>query len=70
MLHRRVVALVAYLAALGTAVGEQVQAGSPLGTVGDASSPRGPYLYFEIREKGRPVDPHVWVRPQPRGDLR
>ena len=57
--------LVAYLASLSTAAGEEVQAGTVLGSVGDDSSPRGPYLYFEIREKGRPVDPSDWVRPQP-----
>lgn len=55
--------LVAHLASLGTAVGEEVQAGSPLGTVGDSGSLRGPYLYFEIRERGRSVDPREWLRP-------
>jgi septal ring factor EnvC (AmiA/AmiB activator) len=29
--------------------------------VGDSGSLKGPYLYFEIRERGRPVDPKGWL---------
>jgi septal ring factor EnvC (AmiA/AmiB activator) len=53
--------LVAHLAAMRTAMGEEVEAGDVLGTVGDSGSLKGPYLYFEIREKGRPVDPKPWL---------
>ncbi len=53
--------LVAHLASMQTAMGEEVDAGSVLGTVGDSGSLKGPYLYFEIREKGRPVDPRPWL---------
>jgi len=55
--------LVAHLASMSTAMGEEVQAGTLLGTVGDTGSLKGPYLYFEIREKGRSVDPRSWLRP-------
>jgi len=55
--------LVAHLASMSTAMGEEVQAGTLLGTVGDTGSLKGPYLYFEIRERGRPVDPRAWLRP-------
>jgi len=55
--------LVAHLASMQTAMGEEVEAGSVLGTVGDSGSLKGPYLYFEIREKGRPVDPRPWLAP-------
>ena len=55
--------LVAHLASMSTAMGEEVGAGSLLGTVGDTGSLKGSYLYFEIREKGRPVDPSAWLRP-------
>ena len=55
--------LVAHLGSMSTAMGEEVAAGAALGTVGDAGSPLGTYLYFEIREKGRPVDPRAWLRP-------
>ena len=55
--------LVAHLASMSTAIGEEVQGGSLLGTVGDTGSLKGPYLYFELREKGRPVDPRAWLRP-------
>lgn len=53
--------LVAHLATMQTAMGEEVEAGAELGTVGDSGSLKGAYLYFEIREKGRPVDPRPWL---------
>lgn len=54
--------LVAHLATMQTAMGEEVDADSILGTVGDTGSLKGPYLYFEIREKGRPIDPKLWLK--------
>jgi murein DD-endopeptidase MepM/ murein hydrolase activator NlpD len=57
--------LVAHLASMSTAMGEEVAAGSLLGTVGDTGSLKGPYLYFEIRENGRPVDPQLWLAQSP-----
>jgi septal ring factor EnvC (AmiA/AmiB activator) len=53
--------LVAHLATMRTAMGETVDPGDVIGTVGDSGSLKGPYLYFEIREKGRPVDPRDWL---------
>jgi len=53
--------LVAHLASMQTAMGEEVDAGDVLGTVGDSGSLKGAYLYFEVREKGRPVDPRPWL---------
>jgi murein DD-endopeptidase MepM/ murein hydrolase activator NlpD len=55
--------LVAHLASMSTAMGEEVEVGTLLGTVGDSASLKGPYLYFELRERGRPVDPGAWLRP-------
>jgi murein hydrolase activator len=55
--------LVAHLGSMSTAMGEEVQAGTLLGAVGDTGSLKGPYLYFEVRERGRPVDPRAWLRP-------
>ncbi len=53
--------LVAHLASMSTATGEQVAQGALLGTVGDTESTKGSFLYFEIRERGRPVDPRGWI---------
>jgi septal ring factor EnvC (AmiA/AmiB activator) len=36
--------------------------------VGDTGSMRGPSLYFEVRERGRPVDPGAWLAPRS-GDI-
>jgi septal ring factor EnvC (AmiA/AmiB activator) len=55
--------LVAHLDTMTAAGGEDVEAGTLLGTAGDTGSTRGVFLYFEIREKGRPVDPRAWLSP-------
>jgi septal ring factor EnvC (AmiA/AmiB activator) len=31
--------------------------------VGDTGSLKGAYLYFEIRENGKPLDPKSWLTP-------
>lgn len=53
--------LYAHLGVLQKGVGDEVEEGAPLGTVGDTGSLKGPYLYFEIRQKGKPVDPKDWL---------
>lgn len=55
--------LVAHLASMTAAAGEDVDAGAMLGTVGDTGSLKGAYLYFEIREHGKPLDPKAWLLP-------
>jgi septal ring factor EnvC (AmiA/AmiB activator) len=55
--------LVAHLASMTAAAGEDVLPGAVLGTVGDTGSLKGAYLYFEIREHGRPLDPRSWLAP-------
>ena len=55
--------LVAHLDSMTAAIGEEVEAGTLLGTAGETGSLKGPYLYFEVREKGRPVDPLAWLAP-------
>ena len=42
-------------------VGEEVRAGEPVALVGDTGSLRGPCLYFEIRQRGKPLDPMEWL---------
>ena len=42
--------------------GDFVQQGQRLGTIGDTGSLRGPFLYFELREEGKPIDPSEWLR--------
>jgi septal ring factor EnvC (AmiA/AmiB activator) len=53
--------LMAHLAELGKAVGDPVQTGELLGTVGDTGSLKGAYLYFELRKRGQAVDPAPWL---------
>lgn len=43
-------------------VGEWVNAGTPVSTVGTSGGLQDPALYFEIRRQGKPVDPVAWCR--------
>jgi septal ring factor EnvC (AmiA/AmiB activator) len=57
-----VVSIYAHADVLLVAAGQEVTRGQEIGRVGDSGSLRGPYLYFEIREGGKPVDPSLWLR--------
>lgn len=47
-----------HLAKRGVKVGQEVDQGDRLGTVGNTGRSTGPHLHFEIRDaQGRPVDP-------------
>ncbi len=45
-------------------VGEEVRAGEVIGLVGDTGSFKGSCLYFEIRRRGKPLDPLEWLARQ------
>ncbi|WP_269744454.1 murein hydrolase activator EnvC family protein [Stigmatella aurantiaca] len=55
--------LMAHLDNVSPEVGAELQAGDEVGTVGDTGSLKGAYLYFEIRQDGRAVDPKPWLVP-------
>lgn len=42
-------------------VGDEVRTGETVALVGDTGSLRGPCLYFEIRQRGKPLDPAEWL---------
>ncbi len=42
--------------------GELVEEGVPVGISGDSGSLKGEVLYFELRHKGKPIDPKPWFR--------
>ncbi len=43
---------------LNVTVGQDLESGASVGTVGDSGS--GPAMYFEVRHEGDPVDPAPW----------
>ena len=53
----------AHAAGLVVEKGEQVTRGQTLGHLGETGE-RAPYLYFELRDAGKPVDPQGWLRPR------
>ena len=55
--------LMAHLSSISKATGESLDSGDVVGAVGDTGSLKGPYLYFEIRRKGRAVNPANWLAP-------
>jgi len=57
-----VISVYAHAQALTVSSGEDVVRGQELGRVGESGSLRGPYLYFELRDAGKPVDPIGWLR--------
>lgn len=44
--------------------GDSVGGGQAIARVGDSGSLEGPQLYFELRHKGKPQDPLVWLAPR------
>ena len=62
--------LMAHLASIAVAAGDDVKQGQEVGTVGDTGSLRGTVLYFEIRHEGIPVNPGPVQEPRaPTGSL-
>lgn len=59
------VTLYAFLRALRVGTGERVAAGEPIGTVGEEEPTSGPHLHFEVRERGKPIDPLSVLGPTP-----
>ena len=56
-----VFSLMAHLDQLEKAVGDEVRGGDEIGTVGDSGSLKGAYLYFELRDGQKPLDPERWL---------
>ena len=50
-----------HLADIFVEVGDPVEAGDTLASVGDTGSLTGPSLYFEIRQGSEPLDPGDWL---------
>jgi len=42
--------------------GEMVDTGEVIALAGDTGSIKGPYLHFEVRHHGKPVDPMKWLK--------
>jgi septal ring factor EnvC (AmiA/AmiB activator) len=54
--------LVGHASELLKRVGDPVRQGETIARVGESGSLQGPVLYFEIRNKGKPVDPLEWIK--------
>lgn len=52
--------LYAHLGDFEVKAGERIKKGDTLGRSGESGSLDGPKLYFELRKKGKPIDPADW----------
>jgi murein DD-endopeptidase MepM/ murein hydrolase activator NlpD len=52
----------AHLSDFAVRRGERVATGQVVGFVGESGNATGPHLHFEMRERGRPIDPSIFVR--------
>ncbi|MCX5883945.1 MAG: peptidoglycan DD-metalloendopeptidase family protein, partial [Deltaproteobacteria bacterium] len=52
----------AHLEELLKSKGDKVQTGEIIGTAGDTDSVTGAGLYFEVRHRGKPMDPMEWIK--------
>jgi murein hydrolase activator len=52
----------AHLEELLKSKGDKVETGEIIGTAGDAGSVTGTGLYFEVRYRGKPMDPMEWIK--------
>jgi len=59
--------LMAHLGTMSKAVGDAVHTGEEVGTVGDSGSLKGAYLYFELRDGQKPLDPERWLSKSRKG---
>ncbi|MDP3940436.1 MAG: peptidoglycan DD-metalloendopeptidase family protein [Deltaproteobacteria bacterium] len=53
--------LIAHASELLKKVGDRVMKGDVVARVGESGSLEGPIVYFEIRERGKPLDPMDWI---------
>ena len=53
--------LYAHLNTVSRQTGDKIGAGTSIGQVGSTGGRTDPALYFEIRQRGSPVDPAAWL---------
>ncbi len=53
--------LYGHLSGIKVSVGDKVSGGQVIGAVGDTGSIRGSYLYFEVRQGARQLNPRLWL---------
>jgi septal ring factor EnvC (AmiA/AmiB activator) len=56
-----VMSLYAHVQTIAVNVGERVERGAAIATVGNTGGRSRPALYFEVRRGGEPIDPRRWI---------
>ena len=62
---RRISTMYAHQPSLAVSVGQRVEKGQPIGTVGSTGYSTGPHLHFEVYVDGEHTDPMPWISGAP-----
>ena len=54
----------AHLDRIDVTLGQRLERGELLGTVGSTGQSTGPHLHFEVRQNGQPIDPEPYLKAQ------
>ncbi|WP_224418518.1 MULTISPECIES: peptidoglycan DD-metalloendopeptidase family protein [unclassified Modicisalibacter] len=57
-----VMTLYAHVQRFAVSVGQHIEDGQAVATVGESGGRASPALYFEVRKDGEPIDPRRWIR--------
>lgn len=57
-----VMTLYAHVQRFAVSVGQRIDDGQTVATVGESGGRPSPALYFEVRKDGEPIDPQRWIR--------
>ena len=57
----------AHLDRIDVSLGQRLERGELLGTVGSTGQSTGPHLHFEVRQGGQPIDPEPFLKAQGAG---
>ncbi|SJT61603.1 Stage II sporulation protein Q [Clostridioides difficile] len=56
--------LYGHLSSINVKKGQEIKKGDVIGAVGSTGRSTGPHLHFELRSKGTPINPELYIKNQ------